>query len=260
MYSVISYYVLLCRCVWESRVNYDPHKVALLDGLGLKDSSSAGFVNQWMVSGSALLTGHSFVNCVKLKGSLVYTALRASRGRPEASARCDAFNQIESVGHILQMCGRTHGDRMNRHNAVNKKLTKELTKRGYQTRVEPPITTPAGLRKPDLVAFKGGVCMAIDVTIIGDTFDLDLAHARKVEYYNTGIIRQWCSRESGVPEKDILFSACVLNWLGTPSPRSKKELQRERINKGISQILSVRTLDGGCKIISTFRRTTSRAV
>ena len=197
--------------MWESRVNYDPHKVALLDGLGLKDSSSAGFVNQWMVSGSALLTGHSFVNCVKLKGSLIYTALRASRGRPEASARCDACNQIESVGHILQMCGRTHGDRVNRHNAVNRKLTKELTKRGYQTRVEPPIPTPAGLRKPDLVAFKGGVCMVIDVTIICDTFDLDDAHARKVAYYNTGIIRQWCSRESGVPEEDIMFSACVLN-------------------------------------------------
>ena len=27
--------------------------------------------------------------------------------------------------------------------------------------------------------------MVIDVTIIGDTFDLDLAHARKVDYYKT---------------------------------------------------------------------------
>ena len=228
-----------------------------VDGLGLQNSSSAGFVNQWMVSGSALLTGHSFVNRVKLKGSLVYTVLRAARGRPEASARCDACNQIESVGHILQMCGRIHGDRVNRHNAVNKKVTEELMKRGDQTRVEPSIPTPAGMRKPDMVAFKGDMCMVIDVTIIGDTFDLDLAHARKVDYYRTGIIRQWCSRESGVPEKDILFSDCVLNWRGTPSPRSMRELQRVGINKGIWQILSVRKPDGGCKILNAFRRTTS---
>ena len=99
-----------------------------VDGLGLRDSASAGFVNQWMVSGSTFLTGHSFVNCVRLKGSLVYTALRASRGRPEASTRCDACKQTESVGHILQSCRRTHDDRVNRHDSVNKLLTAELTK------------------------------------------------------------------------------------------------------------------------------------
>ena len=113
-----------------------------VDGLGLRDSSSAGFVNQWMVSGSALLTGHSFVNCVKLKGSLVYTALRASTGRPKASARSDACNEIGSVGHILQMCGMTHGDRVNRHDAVNKKVTEELMKRGYQMGVSDASRTP----------------------------------------------------------------------------------------------------------------------
>ena len=210
-----------------------------VDGLGLRDSASASFVNQWMVSGSAFLTGHSFVNCDKLKGGLVYTALRASRGRPEASSRCDACKQAESVGHILQVCRRTHDDRVNRHDGVNKGLTAELTKSGYTTRVEPAIPTPAGMRYPELVAFNGGVCMVIDTTIIGDTFDLDLAHARKVQYYDRGIIRQWCSRESGVSAKDVQFSACVLNWRGTPSPRSMKELSTVGISKRVWQ--TVRT-------------------
>ena len=143
-----------------------------------------------VVNGSTFLTGHSFVNCVRLKGGLVYTALRASRGRPEASTRCNACKQTKSVGHILQVCRRTHDDRVNRHDSVNKLLTAELTKGGYTTRVEPPIPTPAGMRYPDLVIVKGGVCMVIDVTIIGDTFDLDLAHARKVQHYDTGIISE----------------------------------------------------------------------
>ena len=83
-----------------------------------------------MVSESTFLTGHSFVNCVRLKGGLVYTALRVSRGRPEASTRCDACKQTETVGHILQVCRRTHDDRVNRHDSVNKLLTAELTKGG----------------------------------------------------------------------------------------------------------------------------------
>ena len=212
-----------------------------------------------MVSESTFLTGHSFVNCVRLKGGLVYTALRASRGRLEASTRCDACKQTETVGHILQVCRRTHDDRVNRHDSVNKLLTAELTKGGggYTTRVEPLIPTPAGMRYPDLVIFKGGVCMVIDVTLIGDTFDLDLAHARKVQYYNTGIIRNWCSRESGVPPNDVQFSACVLNWRGLPSTRSMKELRTVGIRKRAWQTLSVRTLHGGCRILNSFRRTTS---
>ena len=189
-----------------------------VDGLGLRDSASAGFVNQWMVNGSAFVTGRSFVNCVMLKGGLVYTALRASRGRPEASPRCDACNNIESVGHILQVCPRAHDDRVNRHDGVNKALTAALSKGGYTTRVEPAIPTPAGCRHPDLVAFKAGVCVVIDTTIIGDTFSLDDAHARKVAHYNVGAIRDWCHRESSVPPTDVMISACVLNWRGTPSP------------------------------------------
>ena len=93
--------------------------------------------------------------------------------------------------------------------------------------------------------------MVIDVTLIGDTFDLDLAHARKVQYYNTGIIRNWCSRESGVPPNDVQFSACVLNWRGLPSTRSMKELRTVGIRKRAWQTLSVRTLDGGCRILNT---------
>ena len=86
------------------------------------------FFKQWLVNGSAFLTGRSFVNCVMLKGSMVYTALRAFIGRIEASTRCDACNNVESIGHILQMCHRSHDDRVNRHDSINKALTALLSK------------------------------------------------------------------------------------------------------------------------------------
>ena len=109
-----------------------------------------------MVNGSTLLTGSGYIGCIQLKGGLVYTALRASGGRPEASPLCDACRAIESVGHILQVCPRTYKAGNSRHDGVNKYLNEKLIKRGFTTIVEPPIPTPAGLRYPDIVAFKGG--------------------------------------------------------------------------------------------------------
>ena len=94
---------------------------------------------------------------------------------------------------------------------------------GFSTRVEPAIPTPAGLRYPDLIAFKGSTCVVIDTAIIGDTFDLDAAHGRKVAYHDVNAIRSWCSRETGVLPPNVQFSACVLNWRGTPSNRSVRE-------------------------------------
>ena len=79
-----------------------------VDGLGLAGCRNAGWVNPWMVNGSALLTGRGYFGCIQLKGGLVHTALRASRGRPEASPKCDACSAPESIGHILKVCQSTH--------------------------------------------------------------------------------------------------------------------------------------------------------
>ena len=143
-----------------------------------------------MVNGSAILTGSGYIGCIQLKGGLVYTALRASRGRPEASPLCNACRATESVGHILQHCPRTYEARNSLHDSVNKYLNETLIKRGFTTIVEPPIPTPAGLRYPDIVAFKGDTCAVVDTTIIGDTFDMDAAHVRKQKYYDTPAIRE----------------------------------------------------------------------
>ena len=37
-----------------------------VDGRGLADCRDAGWVNAWMVNGSALLTGRSYIGCIAL--------------------------------------------------------------------------------------------------------------------------------------------------------------------------------------------------
>ena len=114
-----------------------------VDGRGLSDSRSVGFVNRWMVNGTSLMSGRSFINCVSMKGNLIHTALRASRGRPQASTRCDACTATESLGHILQVCRRTHDSRVARHDGVNALLSGRLKAKGYATAIE-PISRPGG--------------------------------------------------------------------------------------------------------------------
>ncbi|MEG7524136.1 MAG: hypothetical protein M3H12_13710, partial [Chromatiales bacterium] len=97
---------------------------------------------------------------------------------------------------------------------MNKYLTGILIKKGFTTKVEPAIPTPAGIRYPDIIAWKGNLCAVVDTTIIADNFSTNDAHTRKATYYDQPSIRQWCETESGVNKENISFTACALNWRG----------------------------------------------
>ena len=228
-----------------------------VDGRGLGDSRSVGFVNRWMVNGTSLMSGRSFINCVRMKGNFIHTALRASRGRPQASTRCDACTATESLGHILQVCRRTHDSRVARHDGVNALLSSKLSAKGYATAVEPAIPTPAGLRYPDLVVHNRDACVVIDTTIIADNHSLDAAHQRKVDYYNQPAIREWCQEHSQMPAGNIQFSACVINWRGTIAPRSARELSALGLTQNELMLMCVRTLEMGHKVVRHFQRSTA---
>ena len=227
-----------------------------VDGRGLTGSLETGFVNKWMVSGGPLLSGHNFINCVRLKCNLPYTKARAARGRPDKPVECDACHSRETLAHILQTCPRTHKPRVDRHDRVNKYLTEVVRKNGFTTRVEPAIPTPAGIRYPDLVIWKNGLCVVVDTTIVSDHKPPDDAHERKVKYYDQPAIRDWCELVSGVAADEVKFSACVLTWRGVPSQRSVRELRTLGVTKANWLLLSVKTLEGGHASYSHFTKAT----
>lgn len=132
-----------------------------------------------------------------------------------------------------------------------------MERKGFTTRVEPSIPTPAGIRRPDLVVWKEGQCSLIDVTIVADNFSLSDAHERKITYYDRPAIRRWASKESGTTEEDIVITACVLNWRGTPAARSVLELGRLGVTKADWTIISIKTLEGGARCITCFRSSTA---
>ena len=207
--------------------------------------------------GTALLTGRGFVNCVRLKGNLSHTRARAARGRPDRSVLCDACRSHETLSHILQTCPRTNQPRNDRHDKVNKYLNATMGKLGFTTRVEPAIPTPEGVRYPDLVVWRGDLCVVIGTTIVADNHDPDGALERKVVYYDQPAIRNWCSEVSGVQAEHVRVSACVLTWRGVPASRSVRELKTLGVAKANWNLMSLKTLEGGVECYAHFCKSTA---
>ena len=96
-------------------------------------------------------------------------------------------------------------------------------------------------------------CVVIDMTIVADNFPTNDAHELKRIYYDKPAIREWCGQRSGRPPEEIHFTACAINWRGTPATRSTTELlDLCGISRNDFLLMSVRTLEQGVKINATF--------
>ena len=115
-----------------------------VDGCGLKASRAVSYVHEWVSNGTALLTGANFIHALQIRSATVSTKQRAARGRPEADRRCDACWRTESLGHVLQVCPRTWGHRIKRHDALLEKFLHRMENRGWSVTRAPVITVRGG--------------------------------------------------------------------------------------------------------------------
>jgi hypothetical protein len=191
-----------------------------VDGIALKTAREVKSVHTWVSDGTNCLTGREFCEAIKVRANAVPTLCRTARGRPEKDRLCRAgCHEKETLGHISQRCYRTYGARIRRHDKVASVLAKELVRIGYQVEVEPIIKTYEGLRKPDIIAEKGGECFVIDPTITG-VDDVDLAHRLKVRKYESNPDIQKYVVEKYGTELPIKFGSLTLTHRGIMSKES----------------------------------------
>ncbi|CAN7998354.1 unnamed protein product [Ixodes hexagonus] len=114
-----------CLRFWERQLH------SSVDRACLGDSRNAPFAQQGVSEGTHLLTGRSFIDSVKLRINAMPTRLRTKRGR-EANIKCRAgCDTVETLGHVLQRCHRTHFVRTKRHDNIVAYLSKQLLAKGW---------------------------------------------------------------------------------------------------------------------------------
>ena len=224
----------LCRTAFRESL------LASADGRGSKHAYLAPGPQRWIDSGRLMLTGARFIASVGVRANTLPTKARCARGRPEASRNCGACGPgiDENLGHILQICPRTHGARINRHDVILRLLARRLEKLGWQVQVELRFPTSAGLRKPDLLISKDG-CQAwvIDVGVSAVSVEsLDEPYHHKIEKYATlPEISAAVETQVGVAP---LFSGFILSWRGDYSPSTMRDAREWGISMSDFEFLA----------------------
>ena len=148
---------------------------ASADGRGLRQQRETPHVNRWVRDGSQLLSGGDYIEAIKVRGNLLATQERSSRGRRIVPPMCDAMcNATGSLAHISQSCTMTHLLRCARHDSVLDFIVTRAVARGHPVVRRPVIPTRVGRRKPDLIALVNGAVLVIDVTIVADSCNLNV--------------------------------------------------------------------------------------
>ena len=84
---------------------------------------------------------------------------------------------------MIQVCPRTYGPRIKRHNEIVEFVKSCVEKKGFKTMIKPSIRDPIlGLRKPDLIIYDDDKAYVVDATIVSDLASMNAAHEQKIIY------------------------------------------------------------------------------
>ncbi|CAK1602358.1 unnamed protein product [Parnassius mnemosyne] len=140
-----------------------------VDGFELRESARTPASTKWIRVESSHVSGRDFVQFVHTHINALPSRVRTSRGRRigrEAELHCRAGCVVrETTAHTIQQCWRTHGGRIMRHDRVVKLVADAMASDQWSVVTEPHVKTSKGLRKPDIVAAKGGVGVIVDVQV-----------------------------------------------------------------------------------------------
>ncbi|KAA3670757.1 uncharacterized protein DEA37_0010115 [Paragonimus westermani] len=202
-----------------------------------------------------------FIRGLQLRGGLLKTRVRNSRGNREAPGdlRCRGHCGCpESIGHILQKCALTHDARCARHNRVVQKVGKLLSARGHTVFTEPIIPSGSTFCKPDLVVGCGSSILVMDVTIVATRRLVESWNLKTEKYHKAAInerIPKVCEYK-GLEAKDVQHAPIVLSDRGKLFRRSGMALRKAGLtNRDISDICLLTTA-GSLKCYDTYMRMT----
>ena len=232
------------------------------DGYGLRSSAGVPYVHSWVSDGTALMSGSAYIHAIQVRGATLATKKRAARGRPDANTACECCGRTETLGHVLQVCHRTWGSRIKRHDALMEKFLHSLEIRGGSILRAPVIPVVGGSpQKPDGVIYFQSHCWVVDASVVADNADLDNAHLSKCAKYDTPAVRDWCQlnwpSHEGV-RGSIRFGALIFNWRGVMSRRSARMCDELKVPRATVKLFAVGVVEAGWRMFREFHRSTAQ--
>ncbi|GBN95220.1 Retrovirus-related Pol polyprotein from type-2 retrotransposable element R2DM [Araneus ventricosus] len=245
----------------NSRTYFAQKLYQTVDGGALSNSAKVKNQNLWIQSKNKFLSGRDYVNLIKTKILCLPIAYRCARGRPAKDKFCRAgCPHKETLNHVSQACPRTHGKRIQRHDAVVNYIRRALENRRHEVISVPLYKTSMGNRKPNLLAKKDGKKLIIDAQIDGEAVDLERANNRKISFYRNNVeLDQAIQVQHGSP--NINYLSATLNLRGVWSSKSAFDLieKFKVLNRSYVPVVSSRVLLGTFAGFSMFSRPTVRA-
>ena len=206
-----------------------------LDGKGLKNIRSVPKINNWVNEPTLDIEGGEYIKAIKVRCNALESNSRSSRARPN-SGLCSRCNKPETLGHILQTCGKSMDGRNSRHDKLVFKIAGEMRRHGFKTEVEKTVNQRGRqYKRPDIIAYKPGEVHIIDPTIVADNTTWTPEWKKKTDNYNTPKMLEYTTKKMNqlFSTNDVpLFriAAIVLTWRGGWSKQSYDFLRSMKIS------------------------------
>lgn len=234
-----------CVKFWRSELHNS------VDGKALREASLTPGAHSWLIEGTHFLTGREYINICKLHINAMPCLARTKRGRDVAKTCRAGCNSAENLGHILQICPRTHHTRISRHNVIAAYVAKRLRENEFTVLEEPHYRVPGGALVPDLVATRGSQTVVLDAQVVSTLHPLTLLHATKTaKYMNKDFLNQ-------LGNDRPLVSSITMNYRGVWASKSVKTLRDLGLIRRDFKTLTIRCLQRGYQGFCAHQRMTT---
>jgi hypothetical protein len=225
-----------------------------VDGTGLAQHTTTPLSSRWLSNPEELpmMKGQEFLRAIHVRAACLKTPMRASRGNVGAKRNCTTCtDQLCALSHILQICPKSQGMRIERHNNLCKWIAGAVKAKGWSVQMEPRIPSGRTYLKPDMVFVKGRRVIVVDPTVVADKFDMSMAYTLKHSKYDNSAVDSYCRDLTVQCDGPYLLTVIpfVVNWRGAVYPKSWRELQTNfKLSRTWLSLAVLKVLCDGWKI------------
>lgn len=230
----------------------------MIDTKDLVDADKGKSSNAWVEARSDQISGGDYVKYHHIRVGALPSKARTTRGRGLDRACRAGCTASETNYHTIQLCQRTHGGRIHRHDRIVELLANHLKRRDRTTvLVEHMFRTAVGNRKPDLLVTKNGKTYVLDVQIVGGA-NMDRDRNTKIEKYRSipnfdELIKSKCR------SRDVFYHSVTISYKGIVERTTMDVFKKLRISEHLQFMMITSVLRGSWLNWNQFNKSTARS-